>query len=145
MGITETGTRARYPDQAGLAVSFDGLRISYEVFGDGTRTIVFIPANTISHSRLWKGQVHHLARHFRVVTYDGRGQGLSDHPDAKGRWPGNARIEDCLAVMDATGTHEAYMVGICTDGVLPAVKLAVDHPDRVAGIVAIGTGLPLVT
>src|SRR2546430_17730121 len=111
MAITETGTRARQPDSSGHAKSFDGLRIHYEVFGRGPKTIVFIPANSISHSRLWKAQVHYLARHFRVVTFDGRGQGLSDFPDTRGTWPANARVDDCLAVMDATGRSEERRVG----------------------------------
>src|SRR5438105_1035291 len=145
MAITETGTRARQPDSSGHAKSFDGLRIHYEVFGRGPKTIVFIPANSISHSRLWKAQVHYLARHFRVVTFDGRGQGLSEFPDPKGTWPANARVDDCLAVMDATGADAAYLAGICSDGVFPSVCLAARHPDRVLGIVAIGTGLPVVT
>ena len=145
MPITETGTRARRPDSSGYATSFDGLKIHYEVFGDGPKTLVFLPANPISHSRLWKGQVPYLARHFRVVTYEGRGQGLSDFPDPSSTWPGNARVDDCFAVMDATGTDAAYLVGICTDGVFPSVCLAAEHPERVLGIVAVAAGLPLVT
>jgi pimeloyl-ACP methyl ester carboxylesterase/UDP:flavonoid glycosyltransferase YjiC (YdhE family) len=145
MGITETGTRARLPDQSGFAVAKDGLRTHYEVFGSGLKTIVFMPANTISHSRLWKGQVHYLARHFRVVVYDGRGQGLSDFPEPAKLWTATARVDDCLSVMDATGTDSAYIVGICSDGVLPSMCLAAAHPERVLGIVAISPGLPYVT
>ena len=63
MSVTETGTRARQPDTTGYARSQDGLRLYYEVFGTGSTTIVFLPANPISHSRLWKAQVHYLARH----------------------------------------------------------------------------------
>ncbi len=145
MSVTETGTRARYPDQSGHAISFDGRRIYYEVFGSGPKTIVLMPANPISHSRLWKGQVHYLARHFRVVAYDGRGQGLSDFPDTAETWPANARVDDCLSVMDATRTDAAYLAGNCTDGVFPSMCVAAAHPDRVLGIVAIGVGLPFVT
>ena len=141
MSVTETGTRARQPDRSGHAFSFDGVRIYYEVFGDGPITIVFLPANPISHSRLWKAQVPYLARHFRVVVYDGRGQGLSDLPDPSGKWPANARFDDCLAVMDATSTRTAYLVGICTDGVFPSICIAAAHPDRVLGIVAIAPGV----
>src|ERR1700704_809770 len=110
MPVTETGTRARQPDSSGYATSADGLRLYYEVFGAGDRTIVFLPANPISHSRLWKAQVHYLARHFRVVVYDGRGNGLSDHPDPAATWPGTWWAEDCLTVMDATGTDSAVLV-----------------------------------
>src|SRR4030081_2264863 len=144
MPITETGTRARQPDSSGYAVTGDGLRLNYEVFGQGHKTIVFLPANPISHSRLWKAQVHYLARHFRVITYDGRGNGLSDHPDPKGKWMGSWYAQDCLTVMDATETNEAVLVGECIDGVYPSIQLAASHPDRVQGIVAIGTGVPLI-
>ena len=145
MPVTETGTRARQPDSSGYATSADGLRLYYEVFGSGPRTIVFLPANPISHSRLWKAQVHYLARHFRVVVYDGRGNGLSDHPDPSGKWLGSCYADDCLTVMDATGTEAAVLVGICHDGVFPSLQLAASHPDRVLGIVAISPGVPFVT
>ncbi|HKV88797.1 MAG TPA: alpha/beta fold hydrolase [Candidatus Dormibacteraeota bacterium] len=142
MPVTETGTRARQPDSSGFAPAKDGLRLYYEVFGSGSKTIVIMPATPISHSRLWKGQVHYLARHFRVVTYDGRGNGLSDHPSSEGRWLNRWYAEDCRAVMDATGTEAALLVGICSDGVLPAIQLAVSDPERVLGIFAIAPGVP---
>src|SRR6185437_14751509 len=145
MAVTETGTRARQPDSCGHAPSSDGLRIYYEVFGSGSKTLVFLPANAISHSRLWKAQVHYLARHFRVVTYDGRGNGHGDVPEPGTTWSAMARMEDCLAAMDATQTRSAYLVGICGDGVFPSVQLAATHPERVLGIVAIAAGLPYTT
>src|SRR6202162_1308841 len=145
MSVTETGTRARQPDSSGYATSGDGLRLYYEVFGTGTKTIVLMPANPISHSRLWKAQVHYLARHFRVVAYNGRGNGKSDHPDPAAKWLGRWHADDCLAVMDATGTKAAVLVGECSDGVYPSVQLAVSDPDRVLGIVAIAPGVPLLT
>ena len=145
MPVTETGTRARQPDSGGYATSADGLRLYYEVFGGGDKTIVFLPANPIVHSRLWKAQVHYLARHFRVVVYDGRGNGLSDHPDPSGKWLNSWLASDCLAVMDATGTKTAVLVGICHDGVFPSIQIAVSDPERVLGIVAIGPGVPFLT
>ena len=50
-------------------------------------------------------QVPYLARHCRVLLFDGRGNGLSDRPES-----GYAAAEfaaDALAVMDATGTERA--------------------------------------
>jgi pimeloyl-ACP methyl ester carboxylesterase len=145
MPVTVTGTRARQPDSSGYAMSRDGLQLYYEIFGSGAKTIVLLPANPISHSRLWKAQVHYLARHFRVVAYDGRGNGLSDHPDPTAKWLGRWYAEDCLAVMDATDTKAAVLVGECSDGVFPSVQLAVSDPDRVLGIVAIGPGVPFLS
>ena len=140
-----TETRAREPDAHGFARSADGLALYWERHGAGSTTIVLLPPNPISHSRIWKAQVHYLARHHRVVTYDGRGNGRSDSPAPDGPFLNEWYVGDCLAVMDATGTEAAVLVGICTDGVWPSVQLAAGHPDRVLGLVALGTGVPLLT
>jgi pimeloyl-ACP methyl ester carboxylesterase len=61
--------RARQPDAEGF-VQCDGVKIGYEVFGDGTPALLLLPTWTIIHSRFWKLQVPYLARHFRVITFD---------------------------------------------------------------------------
>ena len=78
-------TRARYPDQEGY-VERDGVRVFYEVYGSGEPTVLLLPTWSIIHSRHWKAQIPYLARHARVVTFDGRGNGRSDRPD-HGRRP----------------------------------------------------------
>src|SRR4051812_47814420 len=143
MSATETGTRAREPDETGFATAPDGLRLYWERHGGGSTTIVLLPANPISHSRLWKGQVHYLARHHRVIAYDGRGNGRSEHPDSSGIWREAWRADDCLAVMDATNTSAAVLVGLCGDGVWPSLQLAAGRPARVLGVVALAPGVPL--
>ena len=44
------------------------------------RRSLLLPTWSIIHSRFWKAQVPYLARHHRVVTFDGRGSGRSDRP-----------------------------------------------------------------
>ena len=46
----------------------------------GEPTVLLLPTWSIVHSRFWKVQIPYLARHFRVVTFDGRGNGRSDRP-----------------------------------------------------------------
>jgi pimeloyl-ACP methyl ester carboxylesterase/UDP:flavonoid glycosyltransferase YjiC (YdhE family) len=145
MSVTETGGRAREPDEQGFATAADGLRLYWEVHGDGDTTIVFLPPCPISHSRIWKAQVHYLARHHRVVVYDGRGNGNSDSPDPSGVWLNHWFPSDCLAVMNATSTESAVFVGICSDGVWPSVEIAATHPERVLGIFAIAPGMPMLS
>jgi len=69
--------RAREPDFEGF-VDSDGVKIGYEVFGRGSPTLLLLPTWTIVHSRVWKMQVPYLADLFRVVTFDGPGNGRSD-------------------------------------------------------------------
>jgi pimeloyl-ACP methyl ester carboxylesterase len=145
MTVSNTGSRAREPDGSGYATAPDGLRLFWELFDAEGSTIVLLPPNPISHSRIWKAQVHYLARRHRLVVYDGRGNGNSDSPDPSGPFLDGWRASDCLAVMDATETDRAVLVGLCGDGVWPSVQVAVSHPRRVLGIVAIAPGIPLLT
>ena len=48
--------------------------------GRATRRSCCMPTWSIVHSRHWKSQIPFLARHFTVVTFDGRGNGRSDRP-----------------------------------------------------------------
>jgi pimeloyl-ACP methyl ester carboxylesterase len=134
--------RAVEPAEAGHANSPDGVRIAYEVFGAGDPTIVLLPTTPIVHSRQWKGQVPFLSRHYRVVTYDGRGNGGSDRPTDPAAYGEDRIVGDLEAVLDATGTPRAVLVGLCGDGVLRCFELAASTPERVAGIVAIAVGIP---
>jgi pimeloyl-ACP methyl ester carboxylesterase/predicted glycosyltransferase len=132
-------TRARYPDSTGY-VQRDGVRLYYEVYGSGEQTVFLLPTWSIIHSRQWKMQIPYLARHCRVVTFDGRGNGRSDRPLA-----GYEEAEfaaDALAVMDATGTARATIVSLSL-GAQRALILAAEHPDRVTGAVFIGPGVRL--
>ena len=137
--------RAREPDTTGTATSSDGVKIVYETFGTGDPTIVMLPSTPIIHSRQWKAEVPYLARHFRVVTYDGRGNGRSDRPTDVASYVGDRYLDDPRAVMDATATERAVLVGLCGDAVWPAVQFAARWPDRVLGIVAFAVGVPLLT
>jgi pimeloyl-ACP methyl ester carboxylesterase len=134
--------RAVEPAEAGLVESPDGVRIAYEVFGAGDPTIVLLPTAPIVHSRQWKGQVPFLSRHYRVVTYDGRGNGRSDRPTDSAAYEEDRIVGDLEAVLDATGTTRAVLVGLCGDGVLRSLELAGAKPERVAGVVAIAVGIP---
>ena len=133
-------TRARYPDEEGY-VERDGVRVFYEVYGEGEPTILLLPTWSIIHSRHWKAQIPYLARHARVVTFDGRGNGRSDRPTAVEAYAEREYAADALAVMDATGTERAVLVGLSA-GVLWGVLLAAEHPERVEGAAFIGAAPP---
>jgi pimeloyl-ACP methyl ester carboxylesterase/predicted glycosyltransferase len=132
-------TRARYPDSTGY-VQRDGVRVYYEVYGSGEPTVLLLPTWSIIHSRHWKMQIPYLARHCRVVTFDGRGNGRSDRPAAG--YEETEFAADALAVMDATATERAIIVSLSV-GAQRALILAAEHPDRVAGAVFICPAVPL--
>jgi pimeloyl-ACP methyl ester carboxylesterase len=135
--------RARHPDRDGFA-DLDGSGVFYEVFGEGEPTLVLLPSNPIVHSRQWKAQVPFLSRHYRVVTFDGRGNGRSDRPVRPEAYTGRGRVAELEVVLDATGSGPVVLVGLCNDGVWRSLRFAADHPERVAGVVAISVGVPLI-
>src|ERR1041385_2857195 len=135
--------RARYPDIDGH-VERGGTKIFYEVYGEAGPTILLMPTFPIAHSRMWKAQVPYLARAFRVVPFDPRGNGRSDRPRAPEAYTDDEFVADTLAVMDETGTDRAILVALCT-GTRWSIETAATHPDRVVGIVAIAPGVPFLS
>ena len=60
--------RACEPDRAGT-VERDGVRVGYDVYGEGGPTLLLLTSWAIVHARHWKAQVPFLSRHFQVVTW----------------------------------------------------------------------------
>ena len=136
--------RAREPDHSDV-IERAGVRIAYEVHGDGNMpTVLLAPTWSIVHSRIWKAQVPYLARSFRVITLDGRGNGRSDRPGGGHAYLDGEYADDIIAVMDATGTDRATLVALSM-GAMWSVIVAARHPERVDGLFLIGpaTGLDI--
>jgi pimeloyl-ACP methyl ester carboxylesterase/predicted glycosyltransferase len=129
-------TRARYPDESGY-VERDGVRLYYEVYGSGEPTVLLLPTWSVIHSRHWKMQIPYLARHCRVLTFDGRGNGRSDRPREAAAYDEREFAADALAVMDVTETERAVIVGFSLGG-QRGLLLAAEHPERIEGAVFIG-------
>jgi pimeloyl-ACP methyl ester carboxylesterase/predicted glycosyltransferase len=127
--------RAIRPSASGTAER-DGVPLAWDVYGAGPVTALLLPTWSIVDSRVWKAQVGFLSRYFRVVTFDGRGNGRSGRPDGAAAYQDSEFAADTVAVLDATGTASAVLVGLSC-GAAWAVHVAAGHPDRVAGIFAI--------
>ena len=133
--------RARLPDHDGF-VEHRGVKLGFEVFGEGSPTVLLLPTWRIAHSRLWKGQVAHLARHFRVVTFDGPGSGRSDRPLDPAPYQHEWMVSAIAEILDATDTGRAVLVSISV-GPQWSLQFAERHPHRVLGQVLIAPSLEL--
>lgn len=134
-------SRARYPDQEGYAER-EGVRLFYEVYGEGEPTVLLATPTPLTHSRSWKGQIPYLSRHLRVVTFDCRGNGRSDRPRGVDAYRTEEMAADSLAVMEATGTDRAVIVSVSV-GARAALWLLASHPERFSGAVFIAPYLAL--
>jgi len=119
----------------------DGIRIAYNERGTGPPTIIRAPG-IISHLNLMenlpatRGTLDCLSDFAHVVTFDKRGQGLSDPtvsaPDLE------ERTNDIMAVMDSAGVERAILMGVSEGGPM-CLQFASSHPERVQGLVLVGT------
>src|SRR3954454_19619154 len=125
--------RAKLPVKDGT-VDRDGVKIHYEIYGDGPRTMIFLPPWSIVHARVYKAQLPYFSERFRCITFDGRGNGGSDRPAEAADYSLDNYVADALAVRDATSAGRTIAVGLSAGAVLACV-LAAHHPDRVEAVI----------
>lgn len=118
-----------------FAHTSDGVSIAYWTLGDGPPLVV-MPTFVSDVAADWNTPrrllYERLARHFRVIRYDARGQGLSERKiEAISLGTGCADLE---AVMDAAGVEQANILAqlIATPA---AVTFGVTKPDRVTNLI----------
>lgn len=114
-------------------VTRDGVRIHYEVWGNGP-TIVVVPGLGSAHVRDLLSEWMNAVSPHRWVAVNPRGHGDSDKP----REPAAHQIEqyrdDVLAAMNATETDRAVLCGF-SDGGSIGYAFAEAYPERLVGFV----------
>jgi pimeloyl-ACP methyl ester carboxylesterase/predicted glycosyltransferase len=128
--------RAKLPDTEGF-IERDGVKLFYEIYGDGRETMFFPPTWAIVHSRIYKAQLPYFSERFRCITFDGRGNGKSDRPAEVAAYSLDNYVDDVLAVMDATNAGKSILVGLSFGGTLACI-VAAYHPERVKAAIFAG-------
>lgn len=118
------------------AASGDG-HIAYQVWGEGPLDLVVVPGFFSHLELMWENEsaarfLRQLGTFARVVFFDRRGSGLSDPLAAAPTL--EERIDDILAVMDATSCERPSLLAI-SEGAPTALLLAATHPARVRSMV----------
>ena len=113
-----------------------GQRLAYLDVGTGP-PVIFIHGFGGSMWQ-WEHQQQILSQHFRILTLDLLGSGLSDKPDIE-YLPGEM-LDFCTGFMDALQIPQATLVGNSMGAGL-AIGMALTHPTRIDKLVLIG-GLP---
>jgi class 3 adenylate cyclase len=121
------------------AVSGD-VNIAYQTMGDGPVDIIIVPG-VVSHVEFlhevtgYTAFLRHLSTFARVVTFDKRGQGLSDR--ISGAPSLEQRMDDVRAIMDDIGSHRAVLMGI-SEGAAMSALFAATYPERVSQLILYG-------
>lgn len=121
-------------------VTSGAARITYDLTGRADGVDVLLLHAGVNDRRSWRGLVDALAGRHRCLAPDARGFGETGYEPEDGWSP----VADALAVLDDAGLERVVVVA-CSMGGVAALGLALEHPDRVAGVVLIGatvTGAP---
>lgn len=101
-------------------------RLFYRSAGEGP-PLVFVHAG-IADSRLWRRQLNAFADQYRVITYDLRGYGKSEHPSQP-----FAHYRDLADLLDALDIDSAHFVGASMGGAT-VLDFALEQPHRVTSL-----------
>jgi pimeloyl-ACP methyl ester carboxylesterase len=121
---------------AAVTVAGPAGRLYVDDGGRGGLPVVFVHSFAGSSGH-WAAQLAHLRPTRRAVALDLRGHGRSQ-PPAPGGYTVEALASDIAAVVDKRGLKRFVLVGHSMGGAA-AIAYAGAHPDRVAGLVLVGT------
>jgi 3-oxoadipate enol-lactonase len=108
----------------------------YQVTGAKTAPAIVFANSLGTDLRIWDETVDALAPAFRCIRYDKRGHGLSSVPPAPYRLEDLAG--DLLALADHLELQHFVLVGVSVGGLI-AQRFALDHPNRLSGLVLCDT------
>jgi pimeloyl-ACP methyl ester carboxylesterase len=121
--------------------SSDGVRIAYDVKGQGTTAIVFVHGWSCDRG-YWREQIGPFSQHFKVVAIDLAGHGESGV--GRQEWTIEAFGDDVAAVVRQLALKRIILVGHSMGGDV-IVEAARQLPGRVAGLVWVDTYKQLAT
>jgi pimeloyl-ACP methyl ester carboxylesterase len=116
------------------------VNIAYQTMGAGPVDIIMVPG-LVSHVEFthelagYTAFLRRLSTFARVVTFDKRGQGLSDR--ISGAPSLEQRMDDVRAVMDDIGSERAVVMGF-SEGSAMSVLFAATYPERVVQLILFG-------
>jgi pimeloyl-ACP methyl ester carboxylesterase len=118
-----------------VVTSKDSTPISYEIYGTGEPTLLFVHGWSCD-ARYWRAQVPHFANNHKVVTLDLAGHGHSG--TTRSQYSMKAFGEDVQAVIEATGSRRIILIGHSMGGsvIAEAARLM---PNNVIGLIGIDT------
>jgi pimeloyl-ACP methyl ester carboxylesterase len=123
------------PADGPFSVERGGVRLACERAGAGT-PVVLLHGLTATRRYVVMGSRSLERSDHLVVSYDARGHGSSSPAPAPDEYGYELLADDLMGVLDAAGLQRAVLAG-ASMGAHTALRLAIDRPDRVAGLVLI--------
>ncbi len=115
----------------------DGVRLKYELDGDGPALLLHLGAGC--DSELWRaaGYVERLSTSYRCILFDHRGHGESGNPRGVEAHHINRYVDDAVALLDHLRIERCAFWGYSA-GIDTGIKVAEEHPGRIWALVCSG-------
>ena len=112
----------------------NGIDIYFEVRGRGEWLVIIGGLGVDSSAFQHYSNI--LSSTYQVLTFDNRGSGRSSKPDTP--YSISMMAQDTISLMDTLGIPRAHVLGVSLGGRI-AMELALEHPQRVASLILVGT------
>ena len=133
--ILTFGAVCAQADWPHVVPSKDGTPISFEIYGSGEPTLVFVHGWSCD-ARYWRAQLPYFAKNHRVVMLDLAGHGHSGM--TRLQYTMKAFGEDVRAVTESTGSRRVILIGHSMGGSVIAEAARI-MANRVMGLIGIDT------
>ena len=118
-------------------IAVNGINIYYELHGMEDRPVLVLNNGIIMNAATsWVFQTKVLSSYYRVLQYDCRGQGQSDHPE--GSYSMTLHADDLAALLAALGINSAHIAGISYGGEV-AQAFALAYPQKTISLILADT------
>ncbi len=121
--------------EPGFAALAGGVRLHYRIQGRPGAPWLVLLNGMLSDATMWAGALPGLTEAFRVLTFDGRGQGRSDAP-LEGPYPPPLLAQDARELMAALDLRHPWLAGL-SNGSSIALELLASQPGRFRGAVLV--------
>jgi pimeloyl-ACP methyl ester carboxylesterase len=125
-----------------FATAPDGVRIAYEIAGEGEKPIVLVHGFASDRVQNWRAPGWYETLNgagYKVIAPDCRGHGESGKPHDPSFYGHEKMAGDVIAVMDAAGLGEAVLMGYSMGGYI-GMSLLLRHAERFSKLIIGGVG-----
>lgn len=121
-------------------VESDGVKIYYEVEGEGVPLMLHHGAHGSLNGFRRRGYTEELSKEHQLILIDARGHGRSDKPHQPEAYRLKLFVNDAVAVLDELGVEKPHFLGYSMGG-LVGLGIGVYSPDRFRSLIIGGTGI----
>jgi len=115
-------------------IQANGVELYYELHGPESADVLVLSNGVFANTQSWVYQKPVLSRYFRLLLYDCRGQGQSEHP--AGPYTMDMHADDLKGLLDALGIAQAHIGGTSYGGEISLI-FGYRYPEATKSVIAI--------